>query len=74
MVTATRLGRGLGPGPYRYVRLVFALVLAFMVFDEHPDALTMLGAGVIVASGCYDVARGRSWPISTTANPPWPIV
>ena len=43
--------------PYRYVRLVFALILAFIVFDERPDTPTMLGAGVIVASGCYMMWR-----------------
>ncbi len=57
LVTATRLGEASALAPYRYVRLVFALVLAWLVFDEHPDALTMLGAGVIVASGCYMMWR-----------------
>lgn len=57
LVTATRLGEASALAPYRYVRLVFALVLAWLVFDEHPDALTRLGAGVIVASGCYMMWR-----------------
>ena len=57
LVTATRLAEASALAPYRYVRLVFALMLAFAVFGERPDLLTMLGAGTIVASGCYTMWR-----------------
>lgn len=57
LVTATRVGEASALAPYRYARLVFALVLAVIVFDEHPDLLTLLGAAIIVASGCYTMWR-----------------
>jgi drug/metabolite transporter (DMT)-like permease len=43
--------------PFRYTRLVFALILAVIVFDERPDNLTLLGGAVIVASGLYSLRR-----------------
>lgn len=57
LVTATRLGEASALAPYRYARLVFALMLAFAVFGERPDALTLIGATIIVGSGCYTMWR-----------------
>ena len=57
LVTATRLAEASALAPYRYTRLVFALALAFVVFGERPDALTMLGVALIVGSGCYTMWR-----------------
>jgi drug/metabolite transporter (DMT)-like permease len=36
--------------PMDYTRLVFAIALGYLLFGEIPDALTMAGAGVIIAS------------------------
>ena len=57
LVAATRLGEASALAPYRYARLVFALILAFLVFAERPDTLTLTGAAIIVASGCYMMWR-----------------
>ena len=46
--------------PYRYTRLIFALLIAFTVFGERPNTLTLIGALVIVLSGVYSFARARS--------------
>lgn len=45
--------------PFRYSRIVFALVLAVFVFGERPDAATLIGSALIVASGLYTLARAR---------------
>jgi drug/metabolite transporter (DMT)-like permease len=45
--------------PFRYTRLVFALVLGVLVFAERPDAATLAGSAVIVASGLYTLIRSR---------------
>lgn len=37
--------------PFRYSRLIFALILGAVVFAERPDTLTLLGAGLIVVCG-----------------------
>ena len=51
--------------PFRYVRLVVALILALVLFGERPDAVTLAGAAPIVGSGLHTLVRGRSrrgWP------------
>jgi drug/metabolite transporter (DMT)-like permease len=45
--------------PFRYTRLVFALILAVLIFAERPDQLTLLGGAVIVGSGLYSLLRQR---------------
>lgn len=45
--------------PFRYTRLVFALLLGITVFGERPDAATLLGSAMIVASGLYTLGRSR---------------
>ncbi len=57
IVAATRAGEMAVIAPFRYSRLVFALVVAALVFGERPDALTLAGAAVIVGSGLYTLMR-----------------
>jgi drug/metabolite transporter (DMT)-like permease len=57
LVTATRIGEASVLAPVRYARLVFALILAVIVFDERLDLLTIGGAAIIVGSGGYTVWR-----------------
>jgi len=60
IVGAMRIGEVSFVTPFRYSRLLFALVVGFFVFSERPDALTLLGAAVIVGSGIYTVLRERA--------------
>jgi drug/metabolite transporter (DMT)-like permease len=39
--------------PIDYTRLVFAIVLGYALFREVPNGVTMLGAGIIIASTLY---------------------
>ncbi|WP_312527116.1 DMT family transporter [Paracoccus sp. (in: a-proteobacteria)] len=57
LVAATRVGEASALAPYRYARLVFALILAVIIFGEHPDLLTLIGATIIVGSGGYAMWR-----------------
>lgn len=43
--------------PWRYTRLVFAMVLGMIVFGERPDAATLIGSAIIVLSGLYTLHR-----------------
>jgi drug/metabolite transporter (DMT)-like permease len=43
--------------PFRYTRLVFAMILGVAIFGERPDAATLAGAALIVASGLYTLTR-----------------
>jgi drug/metabolite transporter (DMT)-like permease len=45
--------------PFRYTRLVLALILGVALFGERPDGYTLLGSAIIVASGIYTLLRGR---------------
>ena len=43
--------------PFRYTRLVFALIIGFLIFGERPDVMTLLGSTIIVAGGIYTLLR-----------------
>jgi drug/metabolite transporter (DMT)-like permease len=45
--------------PYSYIQLIWTGALAFIVFGSLPDAFTVMGAGVIAASGLYTAYRER---------------
>lgn len=57
LIVATRTGDVSAVVPFRYTRLVFALLLGYFVFDERPDALMLCGAALIVATGLYTIWR-----------------
>jgi len=59
LVLATRSGDISVISPFRYTRLVFALILAILILNERPDILTLLGAAIIVASGYYTIRREK---------------
>lgn len=54
---AMRTGEVSVVAPFRYSRLLVALVLAYTLFDERPDALTLAGAALIVGSGTWSLIR-----------------
>lgn len=43
--------------PIDYTRLIFAVVLGYLLFSEIPNALTMVGAAIIIASTLYITIR-----------------
>lgn len=59
IVEATRSGDASAVAPFRYTRMVFALVVAWALFAEVPDAAMLFGAALIVGSGLYALARER---------------
>jgi drug/metabolite transporter (DMT)-like permease len=46
--------------PLNYVRLIWAVALGFAIFGDVPDALTLAGGAVIVASGLYVLRASRA--------------
>jgi drug/metabolite transporter (DMT)-like permease len=52
---------GLAPAsvlaPFTYVQLVWATILGILVFGDWPDAATLIGAAIIIASGIYVAHR-----------------
>ena len=57
IVLAMRTGEIAYVVPYRYTSLVVAVALGAIFFDEVPDAWTVAGAGVIVATGLFSLYR-----------------
>ncbi|MEO0487891.1 MAG: DMT family transporter [Pseudomonadota bacterium] len=58
-VSAMRFGDIGFVAPYRYTSLVVALILGYTVFGEVPSPITLLGAGLIAATGLYTLFRER---------------
>lgn len=50
--------------PFRYTRLVFALILGMVVFGERPDAAMLAGSALVVGSGLFTLTRTRPAPRS----------
>ena len=60
IVGATRYGDASLIAPFRYSRLVFAMLLSLFILGERPDLFTWIGASVIVLSGYFIALRERS--------------
>ncbi|MGC9418857.1 MAG: DMT family transporter [Rhodovulum sp.] len=60
IVEAMRMGEVAVVTPFRYTRLLFALAIGVLAFGERPDAATLTGAGIIIASGLYTLWRERA--------------
>jgi drug/metabolite transporter (DMT)-like permease len=50
-------GEAIVMSPLDYTRLIFALILGFVLFHEIPNPMTMAGAAVVIASTLYITLR-----------------
>ena len=57
IVGAMRIGEIAAVTPFRYARLLFALVIGMTLLGERPDVWTLIGAAIIIASGLYTLIR-----------------
>ncbi len=60
LTIAMRVGEVSVVTPFRYTRLVFALILGIIVFGERPDVLTIIGSIIIIGGGIYTLFRSRA--------------
>lgn len=58
-IQAMRTGDVAFNAPFRYTGLIAAMLVGFAVFDEVPTALTLLGAGIVIATGMFTFYRER---------------
>lgn len=58
-IQTVRVGDLSVSAPFRYTLLVGAVIIGYLMFDEVPDALTILGGVIIVLSGLYAVQLER---------------
>ncbi|MFB2532973.1 DMT family transporter [Paracoccus sp. p3-h83] len=59
LTAAMRMGEVGVIAPFRYTRLVFAIALGVLVFDERIDAAMIAGSVLIVGSGLFTLLRSR---------------
>lgn len=59
LTTAMRSGEVGVVTPFRYTRLLFAMILGVTVFHERPDTMTLIGAAIIVATGVIILTQNR---------------
>ena len=59
-VMAMRVGEIGFVAPFRYTSLLVALFIGLLVFGDWPDALTLLGAAIVVATGLFTLWRERA--------------
>lgn len=45
--------------PFRYTGLIWALIIGLIFFGEWPDWVTLVGAGIVVATGLFTLFRER---------------
>jgi drug/metabolite transporter (DMT)-like permease len=45
--------------PFMYTQIVWMLVLGYVVFGDWPNVWTLLGSGIVIASGLYLLSRER---------------
>ncbi|WP_341235558.1 DMT family transporter [uncultured Sulfitobacter sp.] len=57
IVRGMRLGAASVVAPFRYSRILFAMLAGAVVFGERVDAIALLGIGLIVSTGIYSFER-----------------
>lgn len=56
-VMTMRIGDVASVSPFRYTGLLWALILGLLFFGDWPDALTLLGCGLVVGAGLFTLYR-----------------
>jgi len=57
LATAYRIGNAPTVAPFEYTSMLWATLLSYLLWDEVPNATTLIGALMIVASGVYVLKR-----------------
>ena len=70
LIVAMRIGDISLVSPFRYSIIVWAILIGYFVWGDVPDALTMLGTAIVVATGIYTVIRERRVAQQVAADNP----
>lgn len=57
ITVAARIGEPAAIAPFRYSRLIFALIIGYWVFGERPDIWMLAGSAIVIATGIYAIYR-----------------
>lgn len=67
LIAAYTAGEAATVAPMQYSQILWAAAFGYLFFEESPSQNTIIGAGIIIASGLYIVLReSRSGPTGTT--------
>ncbi|WP_084032702.1 DMT family transporter [Chelativorans sp. J32] len=69
LILAYRKATTTALAPYPYLQIVWMIGFGYLFFDQLPDALTLTGAAIIVASGLYIVHREHRLRLATRSLP-----
>jgi len=69
VVMVMRVGDISFVAPFRYMALLWAIVLGWLMFSTLPDGLTLVGAGIVVATGIFTFLRERQLARAARARP-----
>lgn len=76
LISAYRAGEAAIIAPMQYSQILWASAFGYVLFGENLDVATAIGAGIIIASGIYIVAResrqsvSDNKPVLRTRTPP----
>lgn len=59
IVAAMRVGDAATVTPFRYMRLLFSIIIGVLVLNERPDAMTLLGSAIVIGTGLFTFLRER---------------
>ncbi|NEX46061.1 DMT family transporter [Pseudotabrizicola algicola] len=63
-IAAYRTAPAIIVAPMQYSQIIWAVIYGALLFDEQADAYTLVGTGVIIASGIYIVMREGTGSVS----------
>lgn len=64
VIAAYRSAEAVIVAPMQYSQMIWAAIFGALIFDETPDAFTLIGASVIIVSGIYIVLREERGSVS----------
>jgi drug/metabolite transporter (DMT)-like permease len=68
MIEALRLGAAGLVSPFRYTAILWATIAGFLIWQELPDPMTLIGAGLLVVSGVLIIRRENTGWTATTGT------
>ena len=69
LIQAYRQATATSLAPYPYLQMVWMIAFGWFIFDQFPDNWTLVGAGIIVASGLYIIHREHRLRVRNQAAP-----
>ena len=66
---AFRLAPAATIAPFEYTALLWATLLGYLLWGELPDAVTLVGASIVIASGLYILYRETRRPGQAKPKP-----